>query len=513
LGFSKDGRILATASAEGELLHWDFTSGERLSGCSLPGTWRIVLPVRFSPDLSLAACGTDNGRLRLIDTRTGQERWSAHAAEESLRCLAFSPDGLLLASGAGYVESAIRLWDVRTGRELGRLEGHRSWVSSLVFWPDGKTLASGSADQTIRFWDLASLTAIDTLRGHQLEVWSLALSPDTHKLLSGSKDGSVYAWDAQLPRVPRRSTRTTLPDGITTWQFTSDSQAVLAVDRDGHVAHYGGANYGRKQVLLDLGGPPHWADFSVDGQFLVTARRPDVLEVWSLGDRRQLLEITLPPRGAFPVTVLPRSNHLLTRDYRDSSFHEWDLATGEEIRTWLSEPLPAMPRFFAFSLDEQWFATADDVGVGRIRDMKANREWPVDLALKQLADLVVSPDGRLLAAVSGSGNGGLWETQTNRRIATLRGFVLGMTSAAFSPNGKRLAVGSNGDEAVKLWDVEGVHELLTLRGEGSLFMSVDFSPDGNTLAAANAIGTLHLWDPPSAAEIEVLELPKAGAGP
>jgi len=118
---------------------------------------------------------------------------------------------------------------------------------------------------------------------------------------------------------------------------------------------------------------------------------------------------------------------------------------------------------------------------------------------------VFSPDGSLLAAVSDSGNGGIWDTQSAQRIATLQGFVLGMTSAAFSPNGKRLAIGSNGNEAVKIWDVEGVHELLTLRGEGSLFASVAFSPDGSTLAAANAHGILHIWHPPSAAEIEYAE--------
>jgi WD40 repeat protein len=139
--------------------------------------------------------------------------------------------------------------------------------------------------------------------------------------------------------------------------------------------------------------------------------------------------------------------------------------------------------------------------------MTANHEWMVDFDLKQLSALVVSPDGRLLAAVSDSGEGGIWETQSAQRVATLQGFVLGMTSATFSPDGKRLAIGSNGNEAVKLWDVEGVHELLTLRGEGSIFVSVAFSPDGHTLAAANANGILHIWHPPSADDIACAERP------
>jgi WD40 repeat protein len=152
------------------------------------------------------------------------------------------------------------------------------------------------------------------------------------------------------------------------------------------------------------------------------------------------------------------------------AFHEWDLESGEEVRGWQSNPLPRMPRSFAFSPNERWFVAADGDGMGRVRDMTANHEWSVDFDLRRLSALVFSPDGSLLAAVSDSGKGGIWDTQSAQRIATLQGFVLGMTSAAFSPNGKRLAIGSNGNEAVKIWDVEGVHELLTLRGEGSLFV-------------------------------------------
>ena len=91
----------------------------------------------------------------------------------------------------------------------------------------------------------------------------------------------------------------------------------------------------------------------------------------------------------------------------------------------------------------------------------------------------------------------LWNTATARQMATLEGFLQGAHSVTFSPDGRRLAIGSNGNEAIKLWDVESLQELLTLKGQGSMFNSTAFSPDGNVLASSNSQGILHLWRAPS----------------
>src|SRR5208283_1469174 len=62
--------------------------------------------------------------------------------------LAFSPDGIFLASGGTYA----RLWDVASGNLRQTLEGHDLVVKSVAFSPDGKLLASGSEDKTIKLW-------------------------------------------------------------------------------------------------------------------------------------------------------------------------------------------------------------------------------------------------------------------------------------------------------------------------------------------------------------------------
>jgi WD40 repeat protein len=96
----------------------------------------------------------------------------------------------------------------------------------------------------------------------------------------------------------------------------------------------------------------------------------------------------------------------------------------------------------------------------------------------------------------------LWEVMEGRRVGTVQGFLQGLHSVCFSPDGERLAIGSNGNEAIKLWDVRTLQELVTLQGEGSMFQDVQFSPSGDTLAAHNLRGVLHIWQAPSMDRIE-----------
>jgi WD40 repeat protein len=64
----------------------------------------------------------------------------------------FAPDGRTLAVGVGH---AVELWDVANGRRVTRWEGHTGNVWCLAYSPDGARLASGANDRTVRLWDVA----------------------------------------------------------------------------------------------------------------------------------------------------------------------------------------------------------------------------------------------------------------------------------------------------------------------------------------------------------------------
>jgi len=90
-------------------------------------------------------------------------------------------------------------------------------------------------------------------------------------------------------------------------------------------------------------------------------------------------------------------------------------------------------------------------------------------------------------------------------------FARGVSSLAFSPNGKWLVSKSSGYDLLQLWDVSSgglVEDLETFSKRGSLgFTSnVGFSPDGQWLAFANTRPTcVQLWDAESKRPVWTLE--------
>lgn len=101
--------------------------------------------------------------------------------------------------------------------------------------------------------------------------------------------------------------------------------------------------------------------------------------------------------------------------------------------------------------------------------------------LEGTAPVAFSPEGKILAT-RWKDIVKLWDVTSGSLIRILQGETDQVTSIAFSPNGRLLALGSN-NGIIKVWRVANGNLIHTLKGHAGGVLSVTFSPDGQLLAS------------------------------
>ncbi len=94
----------------------------------------------FSQDGKRLATADQQGQIVIWDVATWEPTVEIHELTTAIHTVAFAPDGRTLASGGE--DHLVILWDISTGRRLATLRGHSGPVQQVRFAPDGRTLAS-----------------------------------------------------------------------------------------------------------------------------------------------------------------------------------------------------------------------------------------------------------------------------------------------------------------------------------------------------------------------------------
>jgi WD40 repeat protein len=163
----------------------------------------------FSPDGRLLAAGAGSAvrlwDLALLPGGPARELPPLKGVPKGDQRIAFSHDGRTLAVSSvqavdGARNSAVTLWNLASRRRMDAFAGIRGEVIRLRFSPDGKILAGGGSsllgrEGIIRLWDIPKRRELPSLRGHNGIVMSVDISPDGKTLASGSADRTVKLWN------------------------------------------------------------------------------------------------------------------------------------------------------------------------------------------------------------------------------------------------------------------------------------------------------------------------------
>ncbi len=506
-----------------------------------------VAHLACSPDGKWVA--TVNGKVvRLWDMATGKEVRQYRGHADWIRCLAYSPNGKVIAAGAA--DESILVWDAATGKKVQRLTGQKEKESAgfgrrmlVTFSPDGKALATRGGDETIRLWDVATGKEVWRFEGHPEHVWSIAFSADGRNLAAFAstpygteemKPGWIWVWDVATGKDVRRWR---LPDSdVCLVALSPDLKTLVTCLRFGGPRELKLWDVATGKHVRSLSEYPRALTFSADGKALVSAR-DDRFRVWEVATGKVMRTVKNPfPQGFEHFAFCPDGKTFVCWGYRNAPLF-CDATTGEQVRRFggHSHTVSAV----AFSRDGKLLATGggQDVRLWEVAAWRQVRKFdggrgsfvallafshddktllaelvnhkvcawevagggevPGVPGRSQVRHLTISPDGKRMAAagelINEKQSIALWDLPSWKRLNVWQPNQEWVSARGFSPDGKLLAL-SGGAKSILLYDVTRGRELSPVGKHARWVTGVNFSPDGRLLVGVEWHEKIHLYE-------------------
>jgi len=462
---------------------------------ALTGHEDSVTSITYSPSGDLLAAGLQSSTVHIWDTRTGEEVVSPMKSGNGAVCsVAFAPDGQLLASGA--TNGAVSVWSVTTGRlRFQRPQAHFSAVEFLAYSPDGRLVASaswnGGSYMTVGLWTMETGQIASTqCTGENLI--SLSFSPDgTVLVLRGLNFERLWRIDApesNLQFIPR-------PDDGMYGRLSSPHSSKLStsLDDDYNLSVTGN---GRVVTIPNIDGKELYIRISPDETcFVAFGADCDGLHLWDFRRIDADPKFTVldgHPGFVRAISFSSDGKYLAESELLDHTIRIWDVGLRQDKFQRVQESDVTV---LAVSPNNDFIVSGRDDGSVHIHDVRIG-----EVMLRPLIGhsgwvecVTISPDGQIIASVSGDFTVRLWHVQTGAPVGEPLSHKDVANAVSFSPDSRYVASGSD-DGTVLVWDVAtgNIMDFAPMRCEDCV-RTVTFSSNGQGLAACDSQTQMYFW--------------------
>lgn len=284
LGFSSDGRWLASGSFDGSVKIWRASDGK---------LWR-TLGVHPGQEVKLAMLPEVNRlvsvgekQIKIWETPEGRlvSEWTNRVGR--LTAMSVSPDGETLAVGTSY--NSIRLWRTSDGMPLRTWKAHNWDVTSLAFGPNGKILASSDYDGTISLWQPDNGSLVRSAKGHPRAIFCVRFSPDGRYLASAGLDDDIRLW--MIPSLRCYGTVRAKSRRVYSLAFSPDGALLASGGWDKKIKLWAIPGLKPKADYLAHQGRVHAVAFSPDGLTLASASSDRRVRLWQVANRSLIFSL------------------------------------------------------------------------------------------------------------------------------------------------------------------------------------------------------------------------------
>ncbi|KAL7419340.1 TOR complex subunit lst8 [Cryptotrichosporon argae] len=279
--------ILCTAGYDHTIRFWEAWSGICYRQIPLQPQWKQVNRLAISPDKNfLAAAGNAHVRIWDIPSLNNAPVMTLDGHTGNVTALMYSAQGKWIVTGSE--DGTVRVWDTRTGT-VQRSYPHGCSVNDVVIHPNQGELISCDQQGSVKIWDLGENTCTHELvPAEDVPIRSVTIASDGGTLVAGNNMGTVFVWSIQngvdaTTLVPVTSFLAH-PKYITRCLLSPDTRHLATCSADATVKLWRTRDYEYTHERT-LEGHERWvwdAAFSADSAYLVTASSDHAARLWDL---------------------------------------------------------------------------------------------------------------------------------------------------------------------------------------------------------------------------------------